>query len=239
MHASNSHKISPDFFFVSVNVSQVKLEKGLILKKKYYVQGVTILTISTAAPGLRPPACEAAGGPLSSTCSRASGAQLGVLYLALYLTALGTGGLKSSVSGFGSDQFDESNGVEKSQMMRFFNWFFFFISLGSLLAVTVLVYVQDNLGRPWGYGACAASIAAGLVVFLAGTRRYRFKKLAGSPLTQIAAVVVAAWSKRRIDLPADPSMLYDIDVGKVAAAEGGSTKKSKLKERIPHTKEFR
>ncbi|XP_047076945.1 protein NRT1/ PTR FAMILY 6.3-like [Lolium rigidum] len=201
--------------------------------------GVTILTISTAAPGLRPPACAAEGGPLSSTCTRASGAQLGVLYLALYLTALGTGGLKSSVSGFGSDQFDETNSGEKSQMMRFFNWFFFFISLGSLLAVTVLVYVQDNLGRPYGYGACAAAIALGLVVFLAGTRRYRFKKLVGSPLTQIAAVVVAAWRKRKLQLPADTSMLYDIDVAKVAAAEGASTKKSKLKDRIPHTKQFR
>ncbi|KAK3122755.1 hypothetical protein QOZ80_8AG0617720 [Eleusine coracana subsp. coracana] len=198
--------------------------------------GVTILTISTAAPGLRPPHCSAA----SSSCQRASGAQLGVLYLALYLTALGTGGLKSSVSGFGSDQFDETDRGEKQQMMRFFNWFFFFISLGSLLAVTVLVYVQDNLGRPWGYGACAASIALGLVVFLAGTRRYRFKKLVGSPLTQIAAVVVAAWRKRRFQLPADPALLYDIDVGKVAAAEQqGSTKKSKLKQRLPHTDQFR
>ncbi|XP_040382618.1 protein NRT1/ PTR FAMILY 6.3-like [Oryza brachyantha] len=196
--------------------------------------GVTILTISTAAPGLRPAAC-AAG---SAACERASGAQMGVLYLALYLTALGTGGLKSSVSGFGSDQFDESDSGEKSQMMRFFNWFFFFISLGSLLAVTVLVYVQDNLGRPWGYGACAAAIAAGLVVFLAGTRRYRFKKLVGSPLTQIAAVVVAAWRKRHLELPSDPSMLYDIDVGKLAAAEEVSSKKSKLKQRLPHTKQF-
>ncbi|KAG8046526.1 hypothetical protein GUJ93_ZPchr0008g12783 [Zizania palustris] len=196
--------------------------------------GVTILTISTAAPGLRPAACAA-----GAACEKASGAQLGVLYLALYLTALGTGGLKSSVSGFGSDQFDEADGGEKSQMMRFFNWFFFFISLGSLLAVTVLVYVQDNLGRPWGYGACAAAIATGLVVFLAGTRRYRFKKLVGSPLTQIAAVVVAAWRNRKVDLPADPAMLYDIDVGKVAAAEEGSTKKSKLKQRLPHTKQFR
>ncbi|TVU42814.1 hypothetical protein EJB05_09242 [Eragrostis curvula] len=196
--------------------------------------GVTILTISTAAPGLRPPPCSGAGA-----CARATGGQLGVMYLALYLTALGTGGLKSSVSGFGSDQFDETNNGEKQQMMRFFNWFFFFISLGSLLAVTVLVYVQDNLGRPWGYGACAAAVALGLVVFLAGTRRYRFKKLVGSPLTQIAAVVVAAWHKRRLELPADPSMLYDIDVGKVAAAEEGSTKKSKLKQRLPHTEQFR
>jgi hypothetical protein len=58
-------------------------------------------------------------------------------------------------------------------MMHFFSWFFF-ISLGSLLAVTVLIYIyvqdNDNLGRRWGYGACTA-----------GTRcRYRFKKLVGA-----------------------------------------------------------
>ncbi|XP_008796822.2 protein NRT1/ PTR FAMILY 6.3-like [Phoenix dactylifera] len=192
--------------------------------------GTTILTVSTAAPGLRPPAC---ADPPAGGCARASGAQLGVLYLALYLTALGTGGLKSSVSGFGSDQFDESDRGEKRQMMRFFSWFFFFISLGSLQAVTVLVYIQDNLGRRWGYGICAAAIVAGLAVFLSGTPRYRFKKLVGSPLTQIAAVVAAAWKKRDLDLPSDPSFLHDED----AAVDG--EKKSRGKQRLPHSKQFR
>lgn len=177
------------------------------------------MTISTLAPGLRPP-----------DHKPATTAQLSVLYLSLYLTALGTGGLKSSVSGFGSDQFDETNPQEKKSMSRFFSWFFFFISLGSLLAVTVLVYIQDNVGREWGYGACAGSIVVGLMVFLAGTRRYRYKKLVGSPLTQIAAVVAAAWRKRGVELPDDPALLYD-DVGE----EG----KGKGKQQLPHTKQFR
>ncbi|URD74609.1 POT family [Musa troglodytarum] len=194
--------------------------------------GVTILAISTALPGLHPHPC---ADTASGSCAEASGLQMGVLYLALYLTALGTGGLKSSVSGLGSDQFDETNSGEKTQMMKFFNWFFFFISLGSLLAVTVLVYIQDHVGRQWGYGLCASSIVAGLVLFLAGTRRYRFKKLAGSPLTQIATVVVAAWRKRGLELPSDPSLLHDIDA---AAAEKGS-RKSKAKQRLPHTMQFR
>ncbi|XP_065045803.1 protein NRT1/ PTR FAMILY 6.3-like [Musa acuminata AAA Group] len=198
--------------------------------------GVSILTISTAVPGLRPPAC---ADPASGGCVKASGAQLGVLYLALYLTALGTGGLKSSVSGFGSDQFDETDRGEKAQMMKFFNWFFFFISLGSLLAVTVLVYIQDNLGRQWGYGVCATAIALGLVVFLSGTRRYRFKKLVGSPLTQIAAVVAAAWRKRGLELPSDPSLLHDIDEKQAAADAEKGSKRSKAKQRLPHTKQFR
>ncbi|KAJ1693772.1 hypothetical protein LUZ63_010470 [Rhynchospora breviuscula] len=192
--------------------------------------GVTILTISTAAPGLRPPPC---ANPASGSCVKATAGQLGVLYLALYLTALGTGGLKSSVSGFGSDQFDDADKSEKKQMMRFFSWFFFFISLGSLLAVTVLVYVQDNLGRKWGYGVCALAIVIGLSVFLAGTTRYRFKKLVGSPLTQIAAVVVAAWRKRGFELPSDPEMLYDGDVDSEAGLKKGK------KQKLPHTKQFR
>ncbi|KAE8671760.1 14 kDa proline-rich protein DC2.15-like [Hibiscus syriacus] len=168
----------------------------------------------------------------STTCTPASGMQLIILYLALYMTALGTGGLKSSVSGFGSDQFDESDPEEKSRMTNFFNWFFFFINIGSLCSVTVLVYIQDNLGRGWGYGICACAILIGLVVFLSGTRRYRFKKLVGSPLTQIAAVFVAAWKKRHLELPSDASLLFEID----DAAEA-LKKKKKKKQKLPHSKE--
>ncbi|KAJ0959909.1 hypothetical protein J5N97_000324 [Dioscorea zingiberensis] len=180
-------------------------------------------------PSLRPPKCTAGS---DTHCSPASGKQLMVLYMALYLTALGTGGLKSSVSGFGSDQFDDSNKVERKQMTNFFNWFFFFISIGSLAAVTILVYIEDNLGRQWGYGICACAIVIGLVVFLSGTRRYRFKKLVGSPLTQIAAVFVAAWKKRKMELPSDLSLLYNID-------DIDDGQKKKQKQKLAHSKQFR
>ena len=116
-------------------------------------------------------------------------------------------------------------------MSNFFNWFFFLISLGSLAAVTVLVYIQDNWGRQWGYGICACAIVLGLAIFLMGTRRYRFKKLVGSPLTQIAAVFVAAWKKRKLDLPSDSSLLFQIE----DAVDGSGKKKQKL----PRSKQFR
>ncbi|KAK9276161.1 hypothetical protein L1049_005692 [Liquidambar formosana] len=191
--------------------------------------GVTILTISTIIPSLRPPKCAAETGP---SCIPASAIQLQVLYIALYLTALGTGGLKSSVSGLGSDQFDDTDKEEKTQMTEFFNWFFFFISIGSLAAVTVLVYIQDNLGREWGYGICACAILLGLVVFLSGTRRYRFKKPVGSPLTQIAAVFVAAWRKRHFEVPSDPSLLFNVD-------DISDGHKKKQKQRLPHSRQLR
>ncbi|KAJ1416015.1 Proton-dependent oligopeptide transporter family [Sesbania bispinosa] len=184
--------------------------------------GVTILTISTIIPSLHPPKCTADTVP---PCVRANSKQLTVLYLGLYMTALGTGGLKSSVSGFGSDQFDDSDTEEKKHMIKFFNWFYFFVSTGSLAAVTVLVYIQDNQGRGWGYGICAACIVFALLVFLSGTRKYRFKPLVGSPLTQIAEVVVAASRKRNLELPSDSSLLFNDDDAK--------------KQRLPHSKQFR
>ncbi|KAK7406245.1 hypothetical protein VNO78_07868 [Psophocarpus tetragonolobus] len=181
--------------------------------------GVTILTISTIVPSLQPPKCEVA------PCVRANEKQLLVLYLALYVTALGTGGLKSSVSGFGSDQFDDSDNDEKKSMIKFFNWFYFFVSTGSLAATTVLVYVQDNIGRRWGYGICAGAIVVALFVFLSGTKKYRFKKLVGSPLTQIAQVFVAALRKRNLNLPSHSSFLFN--------------EYDPQKQTLPHSKQFR
>ncbi|RDX87451.1 Protein NRT1/ PTR FAMILY 6.3, partial [Mucuna pruriens] len=191
--------------------------------------GVTILTISTIIPSLHPPKCIR---DAAKRCVPASNLQLMVLYIALYTTALGIGGLKSSVSGFGTDQFDESDKGEKKQMQKFFNWFVFFISIGTLTAVTVLVYIQDHLGRYWGYGIGVCAILVALVVFLLGTRRYRFKKLLGSPLTQIAMVVVAAWRKRHLELPSDSSLFFNLD-------DVADETVRKNKQMLPHSNQFR
>uniref|UniRef100_A0A0D3EQ40 Major facilitator superfamily (MFS) profile domain-containing protein n=1 Tax=Oryza barthii TaxID=65489 RepID=A0A0D3EQ40_9ORYZ len=121
--------------------------------------GTALLAASTLVTHLRPPPGE-----------QPTPVQMAVLYVCLYLIALGTGGLKSSVSGFGTDQFDDRDGRERAAMGLFFNRFFFFISLGTLLAVTVLVYVQDHVGRSWAYGICSAAMLAAIAVFLSGTR---------------------------------------------------------------------
>ncbi|ONK81034.1 uncharacterized protein A4U43_C01F24530 [Asparagus officinalis] len=134
---------------------------------------------------------------------------MGILYMSLYLIALGTGGLKSSVSGFGTDQFDEKDPKEKTKMTYFFSRFFFFISMGTLLAVTVLVYIQDEVGRSWAYGICCISMVLAILVFLSGTKRYRYKKSVGSPVVHILQVIAAAIKKRKLKYPANVGYLYE------------------------------
>ncbi|XP_050212959.1 protein NRT1/ PTR FAMILY 6.2 [Mercurialis annua] len=167
--------------------------------------GTGMLAVITKLPQLQPPPCKTN----NDECVQANGFQMGILYLALYLIALGTGGLKSSVSGFGTDQFDEKDEKEKSQMTYFFHRFFFLISIGTLLAVTVLVYIQDDVGRSWGYGICSISMFTAVMIFLYGTKRYRYKKSSGSPIVHIFQVIVAAIKKRNLDLPYDISLLFD------------------------------
>ncbi|KAJ4820929.1 Major facilitator superfamily protein [Rhynchospora pubera] len=181
--------------------------------------GTGLLSVSTGLPQLRPSPCNSA----TERCQQASNLQMTVLYLCLYLIALGTGGLKSSVSGFGSDQFDEKDEKERTQMTSFFSRFFFFISTGTFLAVTMLVYIQDEVGRSWAYGMCCIFMVISIAIFLSGTRRYRYKKRAGSPIVHILQVIVASFRKRK--LVHDPNVMLLYENGPEAT-------------RIPHTEQY-
>ncbi|XP_058743205.1 protein NRT1/ PTR FAMILY 6.4-like [Vicia villosa] len=183
--------------------------------------GVCLLTLATTIPSMIPPPCSEVRRK-HHECIPASGKQLALLFAALYTIALGGGGIKSNVSGFGSDQFDTRDPKEEKNMIFFFNRFYFFISIGSLFSVIVLVYVQDNIGRGWGYGISAGTMVVAVGVLLCGTPFYRFKKPQGSPLSVIWRVLFLAWKKRTLQLPSDPCLLHGY-----------------LEAQVPHTDRFR
>ncbi|KAH0855113.1 hypothetical protein HID58_020486 [Brassica napus] len=203
--------------------------------------GVLLLTVATTIPSMRPPLCDDFRR-LHHQCVEANGHQLALLYVALYTIALGGGGIKSNVSGFGSDQFDTSDPKEEKQMIFFFNRFYFSISLGSLFAVIVLVYVQDNVGRGWGYGISAATMVVAAVVLLCGTKLYRFKKPKGSPFTVIWRVCFLAWKKRNESYPSHQSLLNGYETTTVPHTERLKCLDKAavvVEESSPSTKEFK
>ncbi|KAH6810508.1 peptide transporter 1 [Perilla frutescens var. frutescens] len=167
-----------------------------------YVIGMTLLTLSASVPGLRPTCTD------KDKCY-ATSSQSAVCFAALYLVALGTGGIKPCVSSYGADQFDDADDVEKAHKSSFFNWFYFSINIGALIAGSVLVWLQVNVGWGWGFGVPAAAMAVAVGFFFSGTRLYRYQKPGGSPLTRLCQVVVAAVSKRSVRVPDDKSLLYE------------------------------
>lgn len=68
-----------------------------------------------------------------------------LLFPVQYLVALGTGGIKPCVATFGADQFNEDDPAEKEYIPRFYNWFYAFISIGSIIAGTLVVWIQANV----------------------------------------------------------------------------------------------
>lgn len=60
---------------------------------------------------------------------------------AIYIVALGTGGIKPNVSTMGADQFDDRYSKDRRDKESFFNWFYWSINLGSLISYTVVAYI--------------------------------------------------------------------------------------------------
>lgn len=131
----------------------------------------------------------------ASTCEEAKGMKTLIFFIALYLVALGSGCVKPNMIAHGADQFDlhqqdNPKAKEKSSksLSRYFNAAYFAFSMGELIALTLLVYVQTHSGMDVGFGVSAAAMAMGLIVLISGTLLYRNKPPQGSILTPIAQV---------------------------------------------------
>jgi peptide/histidine transporter 3/4 len=153
-----------------------------------------------------------------------------VVYLGLYLAAFGSGGIKPCAPAFGADQFDTADPIELVKKGSFFNWYYFLISLGSLLSSTVLVWLQENVGWGFSFAIPTVLMVLGLAVFVGGSRVYRYRKLRVSPFVSLCQVVVAALRKWHIQLPDDNSLLYEMT---------RSSSPAESSHKIRHTNQFR
>ncbi|KAA8529180.1 hypothetical protein F0562_034021 [Nyssa sinensis] len=169
-----------------------------------YQIGMTSLTLSAILPQLRPPPCRG-----DQVCQEPNSGQLAILYISLLLAALGAGGIRPCVVAFGADQFDETDPKQKTKTWKFFNWYYFCMGASMLVAVTVIVYIQDNIGWGWGLGVPTIAMAFSIIAFIIGYPLYRNMDPAGSPFTRLLQVCVAAFRKRNLSMVSDPKLLYE------------------------------
>lgn len=179
----------------------------ILVSSIIYILGLILLTLSVSLSALRPSSDDQCH--INAKCSKATTAQIGVFFFALYLISLGTSGHKPSLQAFGADQFDEEDKTEKLMKNSFFNWWYFGLCGGTLLAVTVVSYIEDNISWGLGFGITTVAMVVAIVVFLYGTPLYRHRLPTGSPITHIAQVFVAAGRNRNLSTPADINLLYE------------------------------
>ncbi|CAN6229399.1 unnamed protein product [Urochloa humidicola] len=151
-----------------------------------------------------------------------------VAFLGLYLVALGSGGVRAALLPFGAEQFDDANAVDRERKMSFFSWFYICVDFGMIVSGVFIVWVQQNLSWGLGFGIATACIALAFACFVLATPMYKRTTPTGTPLKSLAQVVVAAFRKARLRVPADATFLHEIVGDKVDHDQP----------RIAHTDEF-
>ncbi|XP_050213768.1 protein NRT1/ PTR FAMILY 5.10-like [Mercurialis annua] len=176
--------------------------RTIIVASLIYILGLGLLTLSAVLPSFSASDCSSTK-PVAS-CSP-NMIQVVLFFSSLYLVALGQGGHKPCVQAFGADQFDGQDPKECKAKSSFFNWWYFCMCGGTMISLSVLNYIQDNLNWGLGFGIPCVMMIIALVVFLLGTKTYRYsaKVEERSAFQRIGRVFLATIRNRR----ASPSII--------------------------------
>ncbi|KAF7836413.1 protein NRT1/ PTR FAMILY 5.10-like [Senna tora] len=171
--------------------------RTILIASLIYILGLGLMTLSTILPlSLTKSECQV-GYNVTSSCSNTMWQEF-VFFLSLYLVAIGQGGHRPCAQAFGADQFDEHHPHESKQRSSFFNWFYFCASLCGLLFLWILNYIQDNISWILGFGIPCLLMIIAFVIFLLGTKTYRFTINNGendqkkNPFLRMGSVFLAA-----------------------------------------------
>ena len=81
--------------------------------------------------------------------------------------------------------------------IAFFNWFYWIINFGAMLALAVASYVQQDISYFFGYLIPVATLLLSILVFLLGRKRYIIRPPTGSVLTTTFKIVREAIKRSR------------------------------------------
>ncbi|KAI3848104.1 hypothetical protein MKX03_035773 [Papaver bracteatum] len=168
-----------------------------------YITGLLLLTIS--AFKLHSEATSAYG----------SSDRLWVFRMALLLVALGKAGHTPMLKAFGACQL-KSRGAEYDESddkvhARLNCWWCIGVNVGAFCGILLLAIVDGRQYWVAGYGVLTLTMFIAFCIFVLGKPLYKCVEPRGSLLTRASRVLVAAFFKRHLDVPADTSQLYHGD----------------------------
>ncbi|XP_077995532.1 solute carrier family 15 member 4-like [Glandiceps talaboti] len=114
--------------------------------------------------------------------------------LGLFIISIGAGSVSANLAPFGADQV-KHEGPEVTR--AFFNWYYWAVNLGSLFALGLVAYIQQNKDFFIGFLIPAASVGLAFLVFLLGRCFYVVKKPAGSVMTNTCRIICMAFKNRK------------------------------------------
>ncbi|KAF8750226.1 hypothetical protein HU200_012481 [Digitaria exilis] len=152
----------------------------ILVSLAVYLLGMVFVTISAFLP-----TAAVLGG------SSVFGAQT-IAFIGLYLVAIGSGGVRSSLLPFGAEQFHDDNATDRENKGSFFSWFYLCVDFGPIVSGLFIVWIQDNVSWGLGFSIATACLAIAFAAFVLATPMY----------------------KRRmptVKVPGDVDMLYEVN----------------------------
>jgi len=104
--------------------------------------------------------------------------------------AIGEGCMRACIPSLGGDQFSNSDPKKSQFQSVFLTRLKFANSLGAIIGLAFLVWIENNLGWNIGFMMCALIVLVGLLVAASGYPLYHMQKPSGSPLTRTLQVKV-------------------------------------------------
>ncbi|PIN14596.1 H+/oligopeptide symporter [Handroanthus impetiginosus] len=174
--------------------------RTIIIASLLYILGLGLLSLSALLHSHNYSSCK--NNTYNSTFAPPL-LEVTVFFFSLYLVAVAQGGHKPCVQAFGADQFDEEDEHESKAKSSFFNWLCFSVNRGTLAALLVLNYIQENMSWELGFGIPCIVMCFALIVFLIGSMTYRFHVNSDerNPFVRISHVFVEAARNWRVASP--------------------------------------
>ncbi|XP_061189598.1 solute carrier family 15 member 4-like [Saccostrea echinata] len=120
----------------------------------------------------------------------------GLIFGVLTIIAFGSGIFRSVIAPFGADQV---RGEGPQTSLAFFNWYYWSINLGTLIALSVITYVQQDFSFSYGYLSANICLALSCIVFITGCWSYVCVPKTGSILTNIFKILFESCQRRKIN----------------------------------------
>ncbi|KAK4415461.1 protein NRT1/ PTR FAMILY 1.2 [Sesamum alatum] len=162
------------------------------------LMGLIVMWLTAIIQTARPPPCD----PRLGNCTKPKPGQYAFLFTAFALISIGTGGIRPCSLAFGADQFNDPENPNNQRVLQsFFNWYYASVGVSLMIALTVVVYIQNTFGWVVGFGVPVGLMLFSAVMFFLGSGLYVKVKPNNSLLTGLAQVLAASWRNRNLEFP--------------------------------------
>ncbi|KAD3068767.1 hypothetical protein E3N88_36647 [Mikania micrantha] len=178
--------------------------------------GMVFLLLTSMVPQLTPSSCHEP----ETDCNPPKPTQLAFLFSCFVLLSIGSGCIRPCSIAFGADQLKHHPTRNNQRLIdSYFNWYYASVAVSSVVALTIMVYIQEILGWKVVFAVTVLIMVCSALMFLLGSSLYVKVKVNDSVFSGLIQVLIVAFKNRRIHLLPDDSYNHSNDINQAVLTD--------------------